>query len=811
MTLVRRFGRRAKSPVDTSDGEPGGVERGDRSKAFEAMLAGISRRLVQAPLGGMDAAINDALAAVSTFAGVERSHVFVFDEDRATMNEIARWPLPDGTDEDALRSVGANQLPFYAQEVFSGRDVVFSDVSEIPQLQAADLEFLAEMGARSGFTMPLIAAGETIGTLTLTTRSYRRTWSDDDVAMLQVAADIVAPALTRRRSEREQQEAISFEHLITSLVSEFMNLPAEELDSGMERALETIARFVDCDRSAFFILDESGDFGVLDRGWWAPEATPVVDDFDRIGTAPGTLYGDWMRSGAPHLILNAAAIEAIRPDAVEAIREKRLGTIANFPLVIGDRRIGWFGVGAKLPRVSWSAAELRSLGLAANALANMYTRRQSERDRRRHQRFEDTLSDLAADFIKRPLAEIRTGIVEIVDRFGRFAGSDRAAVLLIDEKDRTAYTYHEWIARGDPAPIRDFPVSAAPAFFEQLMTAGGPWFMYVEDFPPSDELAASALEAIGIRTLLNCPVADGDHVYGYASIGYPKSRHRPIAGAEQVLAFAASIIANALSRERLEHQASEHREALSRALRLGSLGQLATGIAHELNQPLTAIVNYSRAGVRWLATADFDRAALAGILDRVSEEAIRAGDIIHNLRNHVKGGARDRRASSIREIVEKACSLLAGTARDHDVAIVTQYEGSLPFVHAEPTEIEQVVINVVQNAIDSIAAAGMASGEVRVLSRRNRACVEVEIIDTGPGFGAGDPRKVFDQFYTTKPGGLGLGLSISRALIESNGGTMDVIASSRGGIIRFTLPVAGAGRGRAGRKSKPAPAASPRA
>ena len=104
----------------------------------------------------------------------------------------------------------------------------------------------------------------------------------------------------------------------------------------------------------------------------------------------------------------------------------------------------------------------------------------------------------------------------------------------------------------------------------------------------------------------------------------------------------------------------------------------------------------------------------------------------------------------------------------------------------------------------------MASGEVRIATRRSGAFVEVEVIDTGPGFG-GDPQRVFDQFYTTKPGGLGLGLSISRALIESNGGTMEVTPSSRGGIVRFTLPVASARRGRAGGKSKPPPAAAPRA
>lgn len=785
--------RGAAVTQEPAPGEPStAIAAGERSKEFEAMLAMISRRFVEAPLGEMDAAIHEALAAVTAFAGGERSHIYLLDGDRGIMNEISRWPDDERfPEDDDLRSIPRTALPFYSEEVFARRHVVFSRLDEFPEAATLDRAFLIDHKVRSALTMPLTAAGETIGTLTLTTLTHERTWHDDDIAMLRVAADVIAPALIRRKSEREQQASIHLQRLVTSLVSEFMNLPADSLNDGLMRALETIARYVDCDRSALYILDETGEAADLYRGWWAEDAEPVVSDYQRIVATQESPYGVWIHSDAPHLILNAAAIEQLRPDAVRTIRRTGLGTVANLPLVIGGRRIGWFGVGATMPRVSWNPGELHSLSIAANALANMYSRHQSELEQRRQQRFADTLSELAADFIKRPLAEFRTGIEEIVDRFGRFAGSDRAAVLLIDETDQTASTYHEWVATGEPAPIRNFPVTGAPWFYEQLKAAQGPWLMYVEDFPPSDALAAAALEAINVRTLLNCPIADGQHLYGYASIGYPRARYRPLAGTEQVLAMAAGIIANALSREQLERRAIDHRDALSHALRLGSLGQLATGIAHELNQPLTAIVNYSRAGVRWLESENYNREALAEILDRVSEEGIRAGDIIHHLRNHVKAGPRARGAASVREIVEKASSLLAGTARDHDVTIFTSFEGSLPFVHAEPTEIEQVVINIVQNAIDSIDSARSDRREIAINARRNHSFVEVEIADTGPGFGSIDADRLFDQFYTTKPGGLGLGLSISRSLIEGNGGRMNAVSTPLGASIRFALPVAG--------------------
>jgi signal transduction histidine kinase len=417
---------------------------------------------------------------------------------------------------------------------------------------------------------------------------------------------------------------------------------------------------------------------------------------------------------------------------------------------------------------------------------------------------------MAVDFIKRPISEIHDGIVEIVDRFGKFARCDRAAILLIDPDKRTASTYYEWVHWGVPAPVNDFPLDGAPEFYRQLTGASGTWLMYVEDFPPSDRDAAAALGAIGIHTLLNCPIASGNQLFGYASIGYRHAWHRPIRGTEQILEIAAGIVANALARERLEQKALAQHAALARALRFGSLAQLATGIAHELNQPLTAIANYSRACIRWLQGAEIDAAAMAEVLGKVSDEAIRAGDIVRNLRSHVKGGPRQRAPTSIGEIVDHACSLVAGTARDHGVEIEVEYEPDLPLVNVEPTEIEQVIINLLQNAIDTLAADGLERRAIGISVRAKGAFIEVGVADSGPGFSQGAAAKLFDQFYTTKARGLGLGLSISRELIESNGGTIRAESSPAGATFRVTLPVARAGHGARAQPAGVEPQSPPR-
>jgi signal transduction histidine kinase/PAS domain-containing protein len=770
------------------------TEIGVRLKEFDRLLKRISSGFAESPLGTLDSAIGDALATLSSFADAERSHVHILDRNRASMTELARWYADaQNRGSDDLRFIPRSTLPHFIEEFVNGRTTIFTSAEDLPVSATAERAFLQRHGILSGVITPLTAAGREIGTLALTTVSRHRVWSAEEVSMLRVLGEVIGAAVARRESEREQQESLHFERLVTSLVSEFMNLPAGELDTGIGRAMETIARFVDCDGSAIFIVDESGDRAELLRGWWASGITPTIGDSQWIDTAPDSACGRWLRSDEPHLIVNPDTVEPFDPDSARAMRENRVGTVANLQLVINGHRVGWFAVGAKEPRVTWNAAELRSLRIAADALANMYSRRQSEEDRRRHKRFDDTLAEFAADFIKRPITDIRKGIEEIVDGFGRFAGCDRAAVLLLDPGGKTASTFHEWAGSHDPAPVERFPIADAPWFYRQLMTSTGPWLMHREEFPPSDENAGIALDFIGIRTLLNCPIADGQKVLGYTSIGYAKARHQPHPGTEQVLAVAAGIVANGLARERLEIETLEQRDALSHALRLGSMEQLATGIAHELNQPLTAIANYSYACVRRLAASDPDREALSEILERVSDEAIRAGDIIHHLRNHLKGGPANRRSTSVNDIVTHASSLLVGTAREHRVDIIIDPAAALPNVYVEPTEIEQVVINLVQNAIDSIAAANSECREVRIATSRNRESVEVAVSDTGPGFSGEEAGNLFDQFHTTKPGGMGLGLSISRYLIESNGGTIEAdISTQSGATFRFALPVADA-------------------
>ncbi len=763
-----------------------------RFSEFDKLLADVSDRLVATPLGEMDSAIHYALGRVGHFSVADRAYVYVFDRESENAEQVAMYlaDKPSAVD-DGLRDLPMSALPYFAAEILDGRTVVVPTVDQLPERAVEERRFLRDHGTRSCVMIPLAGADQVAGTMTLETLDHDRTWSSHELAMLRVFAEQIAAAVNRRQSEHELKRRINFERLLTSLVSNFMNLPADEIDAGIGNALETIARFVGCNRCGIALLAEDQKTAKLLRGWWEKGSAPIVPDYYTTDTTPGSLFGDWIRSDEPYLILDPTRLAALRPDATQAIRRGEVSTVASFALVADGKRIGWFGAGARPPRVSWKEAELRSLSVAADALTNMVARQRAEQEHERHNRLEDTLSRIAVDFIKRPLSEIRTGIEEIVESFAGFAGCERAAIILLDQVTMTASTYCEWVDRGEPAPVENFPFDSAPGFYDQLIHSTGPWIMHTDRFPETDRDAAVVLEAIGIRTLLNCPIADNGRVFGYASIGYSEPHHVPIAGTDQILSVAAGIVANALARQKLEDEGVRQREALAKSFRLGSLGQLATGIAHELNQPLTAIANYSRACARWLDAPEIDREAFSEILERVANEAIRAGDIIHNLRSHVKGGAHKRGSASVEAILDHASSLLAGTARDHNVLIHIQHGKDLPEVEVEPTEIEQVIINLVQNAIDSLVESDVVRREVTIRSTRKRGFVQIDVADNGPGVPQAERGRLFDQFHTTKKGGMGLGLSISRHLVDSNGGTLEALPDiGSGATFRVTLPIA---------------------
>jgi C4-dicarboxylate-specific signal transduction histidine kinase len=253
------------------------------------------------------------------------------------------------------------------------------------------------------------------------------------------------------------------------------------------------------------------------------------------------------------------------------------------------------------------------------------------------------------------------------------------------------------------------------------------------------------------------------------------------------------VIRDITSRRKAEAQAREHQAELAQFSRLSLAGEMAAGLAHELGQPLTAIAAYGRGCLRLLAGPAPEPAMLhEGMLGAV-QQAERAGDILDRLREFVRGGACRRTFVGVSPLVDTAVSLARIEATQHEVEIRSRIDPALPPVLADHIQIEQVLLNLLRNAIDAIETADTGRRLIVVEARRKNRCgIEISVADSGPGVVEDVAGKIFEPFVTTKSLGMGLGLSISRSIVESHGGSLRMSRSTKSGaIFAFDLPTDG--------------------
>ena len=246
-------------------------------------------------------------------------------------------------------------------------------------------------------------------------------------------------------------------------------------------------------------------------------------------------------------------------------------------------------------------------------------------------------------------------------------------------------------------------------------------------------------------------------------------------------------------RAEINRREQEHQTQLAHIARVNSMGEMAAGIAHELNQPLTAILNYTSGCLRLLQKNDGDREALRDAIVKAGNDARRAADIIKSLRQFVKREELRQRDIAIRDCIEPALELLRSKLRQQQIAVEVRFAPDVHRIHADRIQIEQVVVNLLLNAIDALQGAdrGPAGKKIIVdVSQLDSRYVAVAISDTGPRLSAEVAERLFDPFFTTKSEGMGMGLSISRSIVESHGGTIEYLVNQEQlPTIRFTLPI----------------------
>jgi len=243
--------------------------------------------------------------------------------------------------------------------------------------------------------------------------------------------------------------------------------------------------------------------------------------------------------------------------------------------------------------------------------------------------------------------------------------------------------------------------------------------------------------------------------------------------------------------QRTERRLQELQQELLHVSRFSTMGQMASTLAHELNQPLAAVTNYVNASRRLLqAGRPEDRDKITQHMGKAAEQIDRAGQIIRRLRNFISDGGPQRKPEDLNQTVEEASALALVGAKQRDIKFGLQLADRLPPALIDRVQIQQVVLNLVRNAIEALESAPVRELTIGT-SAGPKGWVQVSVRDSGPGLAEEVRAKLFEPFVTTKASGMGLGLSICRSIIDSHGGELRVEADSRTGTaFVFTVPTA---------------------
>ena len=261
---------------------------------------------------------------------------------------------------------------------------------------------------------------------------------------------------------------------------------------------------------------------------------------------------------------------------------------------------------------------------------------------------------------------------------------------------------------------------------------------------------------------------------------------------EQLSAANQALELEMAQRRIAEDQSRERFAQLAHAARITSLGQLATGIAHELNQPLAAITNYAEGCQLLLEDADPDLVQIQAHITHVSQAALRAGGILRRMRNFLRPSQACKEPVDLNALVSEVLDFFRHETARANVQVHLELAPQLPKVAADDIQIQQVLVNLIQNAIQALATSRKSPRKVTIQTSHAAGRVQVDVTDNGPGFGSADPDTLLSPFFTTKAQGLGMGLAISRAIVDEHGGQLWGSSQNSGGTTASGDTVSGA-------------------
>jgi len=579
----------------------------------------------------------------------------------------------------------------------------------------------------------------------------------EEILVLQIFLAVMAIPLMclaalieeRRRAEEALSERLRFEELLSRLSGAFVHLPSHEMDGAFEVWLGRLGESLGLDRLTLLRVSADHQVATVSHGWTAPgvRTAPSALTAQALSKEPGWR---WLLRDEPLLVeptggaANGHAATAARSDLV-------------IPLVAGGRVLGGLVVDAAALSPRARESLVPGLRVVAEVFAGALARKETEDALRASEGMKTAI-----------LTSLSTGVA-VLDRDGR--------IIAVNESwnrfTREDATWEAGVGVGS-----NYLESCRLAALKGVAHAGE---------------ALAGIESVVERSRLA-------FAFDYASGTPPAERWFAMAVVPLDRPEGGAVVSHTdvTERKRVEMEAQRSRQELAHFTRVSTMGELTASLAHELSQPLSGILTNAQAAQRFLAKSQPDLREIRAILSDIVDDDKRAGEVIQRLRDLLRKSELARDPLDLNALIRDVAKLLASDAVIRNVAFGLDLHPEPVIVHGDRVQLQQVILNLLLNAMDAVAD-GPGGGRT-ILIRTERAdldAVHVAVEDAGPGLAPEAEHQIFEPFYTTKPSGMGMGLSIARSIVQAHGGLIWATNNPvRGATFHLALPLSGAGAAR---------------
>ena len=372
-------------------------------------------------------------------------------------------------------------------------------------------------------------------------------------------------------------------------------------------------------------------------------------------------------------------------------------------------------------------------------------------------------------------------------------GMDRSSVVeLSDDGNRLEVTHTQVRDGTTPVPTGNL-AELLPWYTEALRRGEVLRFDRLPaDLPPHAVAEREYVTRIGLRSMLTIPLQVGEHVLGaigFASFGREVRWSPRLVRSVRLIG---EIFANALARKTSASEQLRLREQVAHSARVNTMGEVVASIAHEVNQPLFAIVSNARAAGTLLSRGEPDLAEIGAALEDIVQDANRASAIIGRVRTFLQRKPTEHLVVDLNGVVETVRTFLGPELARRRVTLELDLATALPPVLGDAVQLQQVLVNLLINGTDAMESVPPGRRQLRVRTAsgtRHDSRVRLDVTDAGPGLDPEAKKRLFEPFFTTKPNGLGMGLAICRSIVEAHGGRIQLEQTGPGTTIRVCLPV----------------------